>query len=196
MKNWLVSILLGLVFLAACNGGGTPSPSPTVPPVSDECLVGIWELTSPESYLRAAMPIGSVDQSALKFLGPDGELAYKFEADGTLLVYAIKLMGRFGLDTEQGRLLLETTIDGFGGGRYRQEGDILRGEWTDSSRRASYLARLDGETMMESQNGADFLPLFVAPYTSARYQCSQETLSLEILNLASVGGPLVFRRAE
>jgi len=185
-----------LVFLAACNGGGTPAPTPTSAAVSDECLVGIWELTSPEVYLRATIPVGAVDQSALKFLGPDGELAYKIEADGGLLVYAIKLQGRFGLDTDQGRLLLDSTVEGFGSGMVRQEGNILRGEWNDASKTVSYLAKLDSETMMESQNGAEFLPLFVSPYNTARYQCSQETLSLEILNLPSVSGPIVFRRAE
>ena len=193
MKNLLVATLILSVFLAACDGRGAQTPTPAI---GDECLVGIWELAQPESYLRATIPTGAVDQSALKFMGPDGELAYKFEPDGTASVLAVKLMGRFGLDTDQGRLLLEIKLNGFGGGRYHQEGDILRGEWAESEAKVSYQATLDGEVMMETENGDEFLPLFVAPYTSARYQCSQETLSLEILNLAGVGGPLVFRRAE
>jgi hypothetical protein len=193
--------MLGLTavmfLLAACSPGKTASETPEVVKISDPCLVGIWELTTPEPYLRASIPVGAVDPTALNFVASNGELAYKLDEDGTLLIQALDLQGRFGLSTEdQGRLGLEVYITGYARARFSQQGDVMKGEWIDNYETIAFAAYLDKELMMESKFGAEFLPLFVQPYNSARYTCTQENLSLELLNLPSANGPIVFKRVE
>jgi len=186
-----------MFLLSACSRGNSASETPEVVKISDPCLVGIWELTTPEPYLRASIPVGAVDSAALDFVASNGKLAYKLDEDGALLIQALDLQGRFGLDTEdQGRLGLEVYITGYAKARFSQEGDILKGEGIDNYETIAFAAYLDKELMMESKFGADFLPLFVQPYNSARYTCTPETLSLEMLNLPTVSEPIVFKRVE
>jgi hypothetical protein len=195
------AVMLGLtsamLLLTGCSQGNSASETPEVVKISDPCLVGIWELATPEPYLRASITVGAVDPTALNFVASNGELAYKLDEDGTLLVQALDLQGRFNLNTEdQGRLGLEVYITGYARARFSQQGDVLKGESIDNYETIAFAAYLDKELMMESKFGVEFLPLFVQPYNSARYSCTQQDLSLELLNLPSVKEPIVFKRVE
>jgi hypothetical protein len=186
-----------MLLLAACSQSSPASETPEVVKIGDPCLIGIWELSTPGPYLRASIPVGSVDPTALNFMASNGKLAYKLDEDGTLLVQALDLQGRFSLNTEdQGRLGLEVYITGYARARFSQQGDVLKGESIDKYETIAFEAYLNKELMMESKFGADFLPLFVQPYNSARYTCTQEDLSLELLNIPSVNEPIVFKRVE
>ena len=50
------------------------------------------------------------------------------------------------------------------------------------------------DEMMADVKADAFLPLFVQPHNSARFTCSQQTLSLEFVNFPNIDGPLEFKR--
>ena len=193
----ILSLAVVMLLLAACSQSNPASETPEIVKIGDSCLVGIWELATPEPYLRAAIPVGAVDPTALNFVASNGKLAYKLDEDGTLLVQALDLQGRFILNTEdQGRLGLEVYITGYARAGFSQQDDVLKGESIDNFETISFAAYLDKELMMESKFGVEFLPLFVQPNNSARYICTKEDLSLELLNMPSVNEPIVFKRVE
>jgi hypothetical protein len=164
-----------------------------VTPTISSCLIGIWEVQSKETFLRALIPVGAFDQKTLKYKGMLGGVAYRFDPMGGLLVEAEGVQGRFDVRTVPELKTLDFKMQGFAGGDYEIEGDVVRiPKMTNSA--MNFSAIYDDEEMMSDVKADSFLPLFVEPYNAAKFKCDQNTLTLEILNLPSIEEPIQFKR--
>ncbi|MEW5869299.1 MAG: hypothetical protein AB1894_08495 [Chloroflexota bacterium] len=191
-KGLFGAVLALALLLSACNGlASTPTPTP-VP----ACIVGLWEVASPEAFARQLLPPGSFDMDTLHFKGAAGAVGYAFSADGVLTVQALNWMGQFDVRDREILYALNLSMVGFASGAYTLEGDTLRVNEVKDSSGISFQAMMDQETMMDSINVQDFAPLFVAPFTVGRITCSETELRLEILNLPTAQEPLVFVRVK
>jgi hypothetical protein len=186
LKIWRLIFITSILALSACNGA--PTPTKEAP-----CLVGAWQLVGEETFARAIVPPGAFDPEALLYRDMTGAVGYGFTADGKVLVQLSEVTGQFDVRGEQSLAALELLSDGLASGTYTLEGDLLK--ITPSEKNAiTLVANLDGETMMDTLKAQDFVPLFVAPFTTAKMTCSGDSLSLEILNLPTVSEPLTFVR--
>jgi hypothetical protein len=188
--KWSPVILLLALLASACAGGEAPAPK-----IADNCLLGTWQVTSDETFGRALIPPGAIDPKTLKYKEKDGTVTYTFKDDGTLAFQALPWKSR--MDVAEGITLYELIllVEGSAAGDYSLEGETIRtGSLTQNE--ARFLATLDGEVMMDSDKAQEFLPLFVPPYTYARYTCSGDDLTLEITNLPGVYEPIVLERVR
>ncbi len=188
----MILSLVCMLVLAACNGPVGPySNQPTA--TSSICLEGIWAIRNPEIFYRYALPPGAFDQSALEFKDSSGGIGYRFDSKGVLTIEAVNLIGRF--DVKQGAELapLEIKISGFASGAYTIKGDTVSLNNALSSE-MPFLALYDGESMMDTKKAAEFAPLFLPPYTTARFECSADKLTLQILNFPGYQEKLEFQR--
>ena len=215
MKKYLIlSCLLAVVLLAGCLGLGQaptkltpigstlpppgstlPPPGSTLPPpaVVEPCLVGIWQVESLESFFQAMLPPGSFEPGSLAFMSSKGKAAYNFASDGQLGFLATQLQGDFLSKAES--IILTLKSDGYASADYHLEGDkIVVGQLRQSA--IQFQALLDKESMLDNPRPDDFVPLFVKPYTTARYTCSGDTLSLEILDFPGISGPVELKRSK
>jgi len=196
LKKQILSVwclLLVLAFLSGCSGsfGSTPISTPIT--LSNPCIVGIWEIQDPESFLRASLPVGSFDQDTLKFIASLGSVAYRFDPQGGLTVEAVQFIGKFDVREVQDLQPLEIKMGGFAASRFEFDDEFVRTtEMLSSDMDYSVLYRQ--EEMMADVKADGFLPLFVAPHNAARYTCSQQTLTLEFENFPNIDGPLMFKR--
>jgi hypothetical protein len=186
-KKWLLLLLIPILFLEACTRGSSDN--------SDECIIGIWEVANKEVHSRTVIPFGAVDQSELKYLDGNNELAYKFGEDGVLSILAVNWTSYFEVITDQDTFLLDFKVNGIANAEYSLDGNTITiGPVTDN--RMIYEATLDGEQMVDNQSVDDFSPLFMSSIISESYECSQDTLSLRILNLTGEEETLTFIRTE
>jgi hypothetical protein len=188
LRKWMTFVLVMMVFLVGCDGTSKKE-------TEKHCLVGTWMLTTEEAFARAVLPPGSFDPKTLNFEESQGIVSYVF--DGSLVsVQVIQWAARFGVRLDTGLMALDLQISGAGGAEYSLEGDILKiGRIKTEKSAIGYTAMLDGEEMVNTMKVEDFAPLFVTPYTSARYVCSEDTLNLEILNLPGAQ-PITFVRVK
>jgi hypothetical protein len=164
-------------------------------PGPDECPYGTWQLKGGDAFLRATIPVGALDQSALTFTGGGGAVLYTFKADGTLNVVSNPLLGRFDvkLDQEISSLIIDVT--GVASAKYKvKNGKIEVGEIL--SNQIKYKSTMEGDEMMTSIKAADFLPLFVEPYKVAKYECTGDSLFLTIVDLPGDIPPIEFVRLQ
>jgi hypothetical protein len=187
----LLTNLTGCTNLIVPATNPTKSPVPTSVPAS--CLQGIWEIKNPEIFLLASLPVGAFDLDTLKFIGSEGSVAYRFDNQEILTVEASNFNGKF--DVRDGNDLNQLVINmsGFASGEYQQEGDAISLTQMRSSD-MNYSAIYLQEEMMSDVKADAFLPLFIHPYTSARYKCTDDTLSLEFLNFPNIPAALEFKR--
>ena len=185
-KVWRLVFVAALIFLPACNSKATPTKEPP-------CLVGTWLLAEDEQFARAVLPPGAFDPDSLRYRGSAGIISYGFSQDGKGLVQAIKWTGRFDVRAEQSLMALDLFIDGAASANYSLEGDTLK-LTSEFQNKINFVATLDKESMMDTLNPQDFVPLFVEPFTSAKVVCSKDSLSLEILNLPTAQKPFTFVR--
>lgn len=188
-KGVLVAILVLAFVLNACDGNGGPSEAQAVKP----CLEGTWQIVNVETFLRATLPQGAFEPETLKYRGETGSLGYTFNNNGKLVVDALQLVGRFdvraGIDVYE----MKVTIAGFGNGDYTVDGNLINSGKIGEGE-INYTAVMGGEEMMNTNNLDEFAPLFVPPYISGRFECSEDTLKLEILNMPGISDPLEFKR--
>ena len=157
------------------------------------CYVGTWQIADGETYFRAAIPVGAFEEGALKYSGGGGSLTYSFQDDGKLVVAALPAVVRFDVRSGAELLDLEINVTGFGSAKYQVKDDLIEVGEVDQSE-ITFVATMAGEEMMNTDQIDEFAPLFVPPYTTARFECSGDTLTLTILNLPSAQGPIAFER--
>ncbi len=190
MKYKKIGMVLTLVIcalaLTACNSG----------PQFDECLVGIWEVDDIEAYALALLPPDAFAPGSLNFMQGSKELAYKFDENGGLSALAIQWQAVFDLaGVQSGQSLLGFQINGLANGEYQTEDGRVMVVKTLLGQ-INYQAVLDGELMQDSNQPQEFLPLFMPPANIAEYTCTEQTLSLHLLNRDDLERPLTFRRTE
>lgn len=180
-----------LFFFVSCSGVSGPPPTPSRATAS--CLIGIWQIQDPEAFLRATLPVGSFDPEMLKFVGSAGGVAYQFDDRGILTVEAVQFQGQFDVRDDTSLQVLEIRMSGFASSNYSIEGEnVVTTEMLSSD--MDYSAIYEQEQMMTDVRADAFLPLFVEPYKTARFTCSQESLALELINFPAIEGPLEFKR--
>ena len=190
----LAIILIAVTLLAACNGGSKPASSGNQPAATSSiCLEGIWSIRHPENYFRYSLPPGAFDLTTLTFKASIGGIAYRFDNKGVLTIEAVGFDGKF--DVKQGAEIapLEIKMSGFASGAYTIDGDTVSLTKVISSE-IQLMTTYAGESMMDTKKVADFAPLFVPSYTSAKFECTPETLTLQIVNFPSIQEKIEFQR--
>ncbi len=199
MRAILISMLVVFLFISLTGCGILSTPTPTANPTLQPsatppgCLIGIWEIEDPEQFLLASLPVGAFDPASLNFIGNVGSVAYRFDTQGVLTIEAAGFYGRFDVQ-EGGKLnMLDIRMNGFASGAYRVDGDTVQLTEMLSSD-VQYSAIYLEEEMMNEAKADSFFPLFVDPYQIAKFQCSQEKLTLEFANFPNIQEPLGFKR--
>lgn len=188
---FLPGLLLGCTNLEDLVPTATPTREPS--PTPSSCLVGIWEIMDPETYLRALVPVGAFEPGSLSYVDSVGSVAYRFDNQSLVTVEAVNLNGRF--DVKEGIELntLDIRLSGFASGSFKlEEGVIHFSELLSSN--MQYSAVYLNEEMMTDVQADSFLPLFVEPYRTAQYTCSQQKLTLELINFPNIQKPIEFKR--
>jgi hypothetical protein len=194
IKYRSLSIILGALLISILTGCDVLiNPSPTITPTPPSCLVGIWQIEVPETFLRASIPAGSFDPATLDFRDSVGSVAYRFDDKGILTVEAVNFNGSFDVKEGIDLVALDILMSGFASGRYQLEGNIVRVTEILSSE-MQYSAIYDKEEMMSDVKANAFLPLFALPYNNATFSCDQDTLSLELPNFPNIQDALEFKR--
>jgi hypothetical protein len=195
LKKQILTVwfVLLTIILSGCSGGFSPAPTSTPTTGANPCIVGIWETQDPETFLRASLPVGSFDPDNLKFIKSLGSVAYRFDPQGGLTVEAVQFIGKFDVRAERDLLPLEIRMSGFASSKYEIDGEFVRAPEMLSSD-MDYSVVYGQDEMMADVKADAFLPLFVQPHNSARFTCSQQTLSLEFVNFPNIDGPLEFKR--
>ena len=186
-KLFLITTLILVLFLAACKE--KPAETEAVKP----CYVGTWQIADGETYFRAAIPVGAFEEGALKYASGGGSLTYSFQDDGDLVVAALPAVVHFDVRSGAELLDLELSATGFGSAKYQVKDDLIEVGPVDQSD-ITFVAKMAGEEMMNTNQIDEFAPLFVPPYTTARFECTGDTLALTILNLPSAPEPIAFKR--
>jgi hypothetical protein len=183
----LVATLVLFLLLAACDG--KPVETQAVHP----CLVGTWQIADGETFFLATIPAGAFEPGALEYTGGGGSMTYTFQEDGKLVVAALPAVARFDYRSGNDLSGLEINVAGFGSAQYQVKDDLIEVGPEDQSE-INYVAKFAGEEMMNSTRLSEFAPLFVPPYTTARFTCSGDQLTLTILNQPNAPVPIEFKR--
>ncbi len=191
----LVVAVISMLSLAACNGQVMPgaySNQPTA--TSSICLVGgIWAIRHPETFYKYSLPPGSFDLTTLTYKSSAGGIAYRFDSKGVLTVEAVAFTGKFDVKEAAGTSPLEIKINGFATGAYTIDGDTVRLDKVLTSY-IDYSATYAGESMMSTKKIDDFAPLFLPPYTTVKFECTSDMLTLQIVNFPGYQEKLEFQR--
>lgn len=182
-RNLFWVCLLGIFTLAGCSQ----------PAITDECLVGTWEITNSRTFAPALLPEGAFVIQELTFMGSEGNLTYTFQKDGRLIVQANSWNGRLTVNSGGILMLLELFLNGKADAEFSLQADTLQVGKLLSSQ-MTYAADLDGIAMQDSKNPGEFLPLFTSAHPAAQYQCQRNVLRLSFANWPAVSDPLQFNR--
>ena len=203
MKTSLRMILVFLAvlwMLAACTNPASPptstadsSPQPVRSPTPSSCVVGIWEITDKAAFSRALVPAGAFDPQQLEFVKSLGSVAYRFDNEGVVTVEAVSFQSRYDVKMGIELGILDIRMAGFASGNFELDGGGIQVVEMLSSN-MSYHAYYQGEDMMSDAKANAFLPLFVPPFNSATFKCSQDSLAFEFVNHPGIQAPLEFKR--
>jgi hypothetical protein len=193
-KRYYLLIMVTFVFLlslAACNGAVPEGNQPTA--TSSICLVGIWSNVNPETFIKYSLPPGSFDLNTLTYKDSRGGIGYRFDSQGILSIEAVEFTGKF--DVKDGARIwpLETRMNGFASGTYVLDGDTVRLDKVLTSE-IEYTATYSGEQMMGTKKVDEFAPLFLPHYTTAKFECTPDKLTLQILNFPGYQEKIEFKR--
>jgi hypothetical protein len=180
-----------LLSLAACNGAAQDSTHPTA--TSSICLVGIWSNVNPETFIKYSLPPGSFDLNTLTYKDSRGGIGYRFDSKGVLAIEAVEFAVKFDVKEASGIMPLETKMNGFASGTYTIDGDTVRLDKVLNSE-IEYTATYAGEQMMDTKKVDEFAPLFLPPYTTAKFECTPDKLTLQILNFPGYQEKIEFKR--
>jgi len=188
---FLIVTIIALLSLGACNDQLPNSNLPTA--TSSICLEGIWTIKNPEVFYKYSIPPGSFDLSTLIYKDSAGGIGYRFDNKGVLTIEAVGFTGKFDVKDDSGTLPLEIKMNGFASGNYTTDGDTVHLDKVVASE-MDYLATYGGEPMMNTKQIDEFAPLFVSPYTTAKFECTSDKLSLQIFNFPGYQEKIEFQR--
>ncbi len=188
-KWWLSWLLAGVLLLAACNGQAAATQA--VQP----CLVGAWELSnsSASAFFNLTIPHGAFEPGSMKYLGGGGSVAYVFNEDGTFSLQISQAQVRYSIVSGSDLLDLKLTTQGIATSNYKINGDLIEAGPAGKST-ISFVVMMGADEMMNTQKPEEFAPLFVPPYLKARFTCSADKLSLEVLDAPNSTDPIEFTR--
>jgi len=187
----LIVTIISLLSLGACNGQAPYSNLPTA--TSSVCLEGVWAIRTPEIFYKYSLPPGSFDLTTLTYKDSEGGIGYRFDRKGVLTIEAVGFSGKFDVKDGNGTLPLEIKMNGFASGNYTIDGDTVHMDKVLASE-IDYLATYAGEPMMNTNQVDEFAPLFLSPYTTAKFECTSDKLTLQILNFPDYQEKIEFQR--
>lgn len=216
IKQLFLPLALGAIILISCNLPGVilenayspeptdeevlqmpiaPSPTP-IPTASEElCLVGTWEVRGLSDYILAFIPQEMIEQYDLEYKGTTGEAFFSLFPDGSLTMQADQLEILFEARASIFTVPVTASLDGEVRGKYSVDGDTL----TTSDMNTSGLtasAQAMGNELMNQAQIINAIPLMRAPYNTARFSCSGDTLQLRLPAYPDSLPPLVFQRVN
>jgi len=186
---WLVCLLAFTLALAACSG------KPGAVKTEQPCLVGAWELTNDtaDAFFAATLPQGAFEPGSLKYKSGGGSLIYVFRPDGTLDIESFTVQVNYNVQSGADLYDLKLTMGGAARASYKVDGDTIETGPVQQNQ-ISFNASMGTDAMMSSNKAQEFAPLLVTPYTKARFTCTADRLSLQIVNLPGSKGPIEFTR--
>ena len=187
----LFVVLIFMLSLVACNSQASYSNQPTA--TSSICLVGVWAIRQPETFYKYSIPPGAFDLTTLTYKNSTGGLGYRFDNKGVLTVEAVGFAGKFDVIDGAQTLPLEIKINGFASGTYTIDSATVHLDKLLTSE-IEYIATYAGEPMMNTKQIEEFAPLFLPPYTTARFECTSDKLTLQILNFPGYQEKIEFQR--
>jgi hypothetical protein len=187
----LFVVLISMLSLVACNSQASYSNQPTA--TSSICLVGVWAIRQPETFYKYSIPPGAFDLTTLTYKNSAGGLGYRFDNKGVLTVEFVGFAGKFDVKDGAQTLPLEIKINGFASGTYTIDSATVHLDKVLTSE-IEYIATYAGEPMMNSKQIEEFAPLFLPPYTTARFECTSDKLALQILNFPGYQEKIEFQR--
>jgi hypothetical protein len=155
--------------------------------------VGVWSIRHPETFYKYSLPPGSFDLTTLTYKNSAGGIGYRFDSNGVLTVEAVGFTGKFDVKEGAGTLPLEIKINGFASGTYTINGDTVLLDKVLTSE-IEYFATYAGDPMMSTKQIDEFAPLFLPPYTTAKFECTSDKLTLLILNFPGFQEKIEFQR--
>jgi hypothetical protein len=182
-----LGIMLALsLLLSACNTG----------PKIDECIVGIWQINDADAFARAVLPEGAAPPDSFTFVRGNEEMAYKFNDNGVIQVLGVEWRAFYNIDVEGDAMLMDMIINGFVFGEYQIVDDkrVMVTYVSEPQQAIQYQAAIGGELLADTNQAVQFLPLFVHPANIADVTCTEDTLSLTILNRSDLEAPITFTR--
>jgi hypothetical protein len=180
-----------VLLLSACNSQASYSNQPTA--TSSVCLEGIWAVRHPETFYKYSLPPGSLDLTTLTYQSSAGGIGYRFDNKGVLTIEAVQFTGKFDAKEGAGTVPLEIKMNGYASGAYTIDGATIRLDKVLTSY-IDYSATYAGETMMSTKKVDDFAPLFLPPYNTAKFECTADKLTLQIVNFPGYQEKIEFER--
>ena len=156
-----------------------PTSQPTDTPKPSACLVGSWQASNLGNYILSALPQEVLDEYQPAFKSESGELLITFGADGSVNIAANQFELVFDTKASVFTVALVVRLDGTINGQYYIDGNtIVTSNMNTSQMKAS--ARALGQDMFPPEEILPMIPLVEPPFNAAYYQCSQQTLSLQL----------------
>lgn len=172
-----------------------PSATP-IPTASGElCLVGDWEVSGLSDYILAFIPPEMIEQYNLEYKGTTGEAFFSLLPDGSLTMQADQLEILFEARASIFTVPVTASLDGEVRGKYSVDGDTLTTSDMNTSGLTASAQAMGNELMSQAQI-INAIPLMRAPYNTARYSCSGDTLQLRLPAYPESLPPLVFQRVN
>jgi len=156
-------------------------------------LWGSGQYVTRRLFYKYSIPPGAFDLTTLTYKSSAGGLGYRFDSKGLLTVEAVGFTGKLEVKDGAKSLPLEIKINGFGSGTYTINDATVHLDKVLTSE-IDYSATYAGEPMMNTRKIEEFAPLFLSPYTTARFECTSETLTLQILNFPGYQEKIEFQR--
>ena len=135
--------------------------------------------------------MGSIDIAEFVSVKTVGGVAYRFDNTGVVTVEGVAFNSDIDVNEQPSIVKLTISMEGFASGRYHLEGNNVKiSEMIDSD--MTFSAVYDGEEMMADVTADGFLPLFVDPYLSAQFECSDTNLLLTFADHPNISQPIQF----
>jgi hypothetical protein len=179
----------------------TPAPTKTPVPTADPlasaqaCLAGTWEITDISNAIIAAIPPDLAKQYNLQYTGASGKGYYTLTPDGNVSMQADQMELKFTAKASVFDVPVTVSVDGQVKGKYSLKGNTLTTSDMDTSGITASAQALGQEVMTQEQI-IRAIPLINAPYNTAEYTCSGDTLQLKLPSYPESIPPLVFHKVN
>lgn len=184
-KNWILIVLIISSLMTSCSQPGKIE--------TEKCIVGEWLLISDEAYARALLPPGSFEQDTLKYNSGGGLVLYTFDDKDQLTIQVSGWLAQFSVMVENILYQLDFQMMGEAIGEYSLDENLVQVDSQKSSQ-LNLVASFDGETMLATDQAREFAPLFLSGYNKAQFECTDSTLSLNLLDQPGINQPIIFQR--
>ena len=172
------------------------TPLPTADPAlsAKNCLANTWEITGLSDYVLAAIPPEMAEEYTLEYQDTNGSAYFILTPDGRITLQADQLELLFQTRVAVLTVPVTVSVDGEAVGSYTVEGSTLTTTDMDTSG-LTVSAQAMGSELVPPAQIIRAVPLISAPFNTAEFSCTGETLQLTIAGYPEGVPPLVFQKA-